>query len=152
MLKQFLVVLGCLVAFAANASAPADNDKNTVYRWVDEQGNVHFAQAPPAGIAAQKIKIDVQLAASPAPEQDAKATSQPEKASESKSNDGALTNIKQQLQQACEQAKKNLNVLQSFDRVRIKQSNGEYRFLSEQEKQAQIKQYQQQIKEACKDQ
>jgi hypothetical protein len=47
--QRLLVFLTC---FLAIATVHAD-----VYKWVDDQGKVHYSDAPPRGAASQKIEI-----------------------------------------------------------------------------------------------
>ncbi|NNF67377.1 MAG: DUF4124 domain-containing protein [Gammaproteobacteria bacterium] len=51
-MKVILLFL-CLIAFAANVFA-----QTTLYRWVDEQGRVHYSDQPQdAGAAAEEVSI-----------------------------------------------------------------------------------------------
>ena len=49
-LLAMCIALMCL-AVGANA-------QQTVYKWVDEEGVVHFGEAPPAGVEAERITTD----------------------------------------------------------------------------------------------
>jgi len=45
------VLLFCLLCLDAGADAAV------TYRWIDAQGKAHYSEAPPAGMAAQEIKL-----------------------------------------------------------------------------------------------
>lgn len=46
-----VTTLVCAALLAAVAQA------DTVYRWVDTQGHVHYSQSPPPGVAATEVKV-----------------------------------------------------------------------------------------------
>ena len=48
----FLVLVAVLCAPAAQAAK--------IYKWVDENGRVHFGEKPPKGQASEEIRIKVQ--------------------------------------------------------------------------------------------
>jgi len=45
--------LALLAALALSAAAPATD----VYRWVDAEGKIHFADSPPPDVSAEKLAI-----------------------------------------------------------------------------------------------
>lgn len=51
-LKTLLAVVALM---AASLAVAAQTD--TVYRWVDTQGNVHYSQSVPPGVTATSVKI-----------------------------------------------------------------------------------------------
>lgn len=50
---QKLLVLIVILTFSGSASAQ-------VYRWVDEEGNIHYGDSPPENVDAIRIEIDTQ--------------------------------------------------------------------------------------------
>ncbi|EKE68252.1 DUF4124 domain-containing protein [Gallaecimonas xiamenensis] len=128
------------------AAMPQGKDDNTVYRWVDSKGNVHFSQTPPPGKAVDAVKVDAPQPSSTPPTP--VSVGQNDEKAESPTQD--LVKMRSQLKEACSRAKENLATLTSFDRVRLQEESGEYRVLSEEEKAEQITLYKEQIKEACK--
>ena len=55
--------IGLLIAVALLAGPIAA--QTTVYKWVDEDGVVHFGETPPAGVAAERITTDAPPPAPP---------------------------------------------------------------------------------------
>ncbi|MGB9429266.1 MAG: DUF4124 domain-containing protein [Gammaproteobacteria bacterium] len=49
------MLFGAILASAALLAAAAHAD--TVYRWVDTQGHVHYSQSPPSGTVASAVKV-----------------------------------------------------------------------------------------------
>lgn len=98
------------------------------YKWVDEKGNVHYSQQPPAGSNYERMKIDKSRPAYNEPTQDAapKAAPNPKPATSSSTS----TVIKEEIaknkeirEKNCEAAKKNLEVYTVYKRYRDKDGN-----------------------------
>ena len=111
-----------------------------LYKWTDEEGQVHYTQVPPTERPAVVITPEPPPPAQPAPDSKDDETL-PEGLS---STDDANIRIKQK---NCEAAKKNLSIYQSSDN--ILQPDGTEMVLSDDMRAAKIKETQQQIKLYC---
>ena len=107
-----ILLLTTMMIFAASASAG-------LYKWVDNEGNVHYSQKRPANQQFKKLK-----APPPAPETSKSLyqTSEPAKAASNTAAAETAKNLKIRADN-CEKAKKNLNNFQVHRRMRDKEGN-----------------------------
>ena len=106
------------------------------YRWVDETGTtVNSDRPPPAGVKYETISgtssfmyPEAAEPEAPAPEEKPAATQEPEVA---KSQTRPML---EKNPEYCEQAKKNLEVLNTKARIRVPDEEGNYRYIDEDEK------------------
>lgn len=116
--------------------------QQTVYRWMDKNGQVHYGDRPPSeGTAHEAINRTKALShpeVSTAEQVRGPAISEPAK-TEPKSS-GRLQEPPQPTSQRnpeyCQQAKDNLWQIENSARVRVLAADGQYRFLSPEEKEA----------------
>lgn len=143
-----------LLALASSASA----DSYT-YKWKTNSGTTQYTQVPPTDrpytrvkISSSSTKVLKQQAAvaenKPAISEDASAGEKALAETEAVAQEEKVK-IAQQRATACEQAKKNLVIMESRPRIRIPVANGGYKVLSEKEKQESIKKTKQVILDAC---
>jgi hypothetical protein len=105
----------------------------TIHKWVDDNGNVHYSDAPPVSSNSENIRVQS------APSNPGKAL--PRLNTSQKSNDSGNEGMtKQQSQENAEQAaivcgnaRQDLQVISSSSRIRLKQADGSTRFLSDDE-------------------
>ena len=97
------------------------------YKWVDEKGNVHYSQQPPAGSEYERIKVDKSRSPYGEPEQEAAPKDTAAKPATSPSTS---TTIKEELaknkeirEKNCEAAKKNLEIYTVYKRYKDKDGN-----------------------------
>lgn len=125
------------------------------YKWVDEEGQTHFAQTPPADHDADVIKTRPGPKVEPAQSQQAV-----DAIIEQQTNDAKLheeNKAKQQRQaektevqsKNCDIAKNNLEKYQNNPRGRTKNADGEYIRVDETDRQAKIEQLKQDIEKYC---
>ena len=108
-----ILLLTAMILFATSASAG-------MYKWVDEDGNVHYSQKRPLDKQYKRLK-----APPPAPE-DAQSPYQTSVTPKEKPNGTvqALTDKNLKIRQEnCEKAKKNLTNYQMHRRIRDKDGN-----------------------------
>lgn len=133
-----VLLLAAIMIFASSAFAG-------LYKWVDDEGNVHYSQKRPLDQQFKKLK-----APPPAPD-DSKPLYQSSGDNSQKSgSDTAATETaknKTAREQNCANAKKNLNAYQVYRR--IKDKDGNVRTIDEKVRAAQIKKAQQAIKDFC---
>ena len=146
-------VIWVLLAFAAS-SAVAENQN--MYKWTDDQGEVHYSQFPPSGGKAEKMQAPRPVPAAAA--DSAESDLQTQIKAMDKENEEQLQGAKDAESRAkiqkirrenCETANKNLTNLQRGGNVRYVGANGEVIRLSEEERQKRIEEANAQIKENC---
>lgn len=124
----------------------------TAYKWVDENGETHYSQSPPAAVKTEVIKPPAGSAAS-IPKASAGVTSkapatndsaQPTPDAKAKAEDATVR------AENCAIARKNLEVLKTAPRVTIKDQNGLYHRLSDEERKARSAEAQKRIDEFCR--
>jgi hypothetical protein len=135
------------LALSAGLWASAAPGADSYYRWRDEQGNLVISDRPPAA------SIDYEVVSSgsnrlrrvspgdgPATGSDG-ATAGQEKASEDEPGNEtiAVEVLPERDPELCERARQNLETLNSAARIRVKDANGELRYLSDEERESQRK-------------
>ncbi len=128
-----------------------------IYKWVDDEGNVHYSQQRPANTSSERMKVqqyapkdtssykrpsfkssDTQTAKSPKAEED-----EPEEEKETRAE-------KKQRMADCEQIRNNLASMESRGRIRSKDADGNITYLSDKEKQARITKSKATLSKSCK--
>lgn len=142
------------IAAALLLAAPLANAE-TVYKSVDEHGVTQFSAVPPAGRAAEKMKVEAPEAA-PAPA-DAKSSSgtdgRPQDITKGVANPSAadLAAEEKKRTENCATAQRNLDALKTRAHVRIKdEKTGEDRYLTPEEHDKWTKDSALRIDEYCK--
>ncbi len=130
----------------------------TVYKWVDEQGNVQYRDTPPpAGVNYQIIHRS--SAAGPEPEtavqQQRKKPEQADKARQAPQQPqpdtaASAENIEARRAANCEQAKANLDILVKSPHPIRTEADGKQVILDEQQRQEEIEKNQKFVQEYCK--
>jgi hypothetical protein len=151
MLRRLPAICALLVF---TVSSPAADSQN-MYKWTDNQGEVHYTQFPPPG---RKTEI-MQPPPPPAePPTGSENDLQKQLDTIKQQNDKQLQETREADQQAeiqkihkknCETAHKNLMNLNRGGNVRYMGPNGEAIRLTEEERQKRIDETNQQIKENC---
>lgn len=101
------------------------------YKWVDENGVTHYGSRKPHGVPAESISVVTGSARDAAP-QSAQATSTASSASTSASESEATEIPKDP--ERCRIAQENMKALNGYARIREQTEDGEFRYLSEDEK------------------
>ena len=148
----FLIALVALSSTATYAG---------VYKWTDEDGKTHYSQSrPEAGITSESLRLhgrkpqdsSKEYALDPDKKETASKEVEPKKdeqqAAEQKNDEPKLS--AKQSKAACLSARKNLAQMKSSGRVRQKDAKGNISYLSDKQKQDQMKQAQKIIKKFCK--
>ena len=128
-----------------------------MYKWTDDEGEVHYTQYPPPGRASEAMRPPPPLPAQSAQSADTKLQEQLETIKQQDAQQ--QQNIAEQKQQAeiqkirkqnCETARQNLVNLQRGGNVRYRDADGQVVRLTEEERQKRIEETNAQIKENCK--
>lgn len=148
--QVFHTFLGLCLSFFV-----AGNCFATMYKWVDEDGNTHYSEKPPAGdVEVETIKpppkVDTDSAVKAFEEQKGEEARQEEaesKAAEEQANkDKDLALMKSN----CETAKKNLESITANPRVFTRDEQGNRVRMGEEQRQAKIEAAKKDIAEFCK--
>lgn len=155
--KHFFLIT--LLSFAtANAYAG-------VYKWTDAEGKTHYSQSrPSAGIKSESLHLHGRKPHDSSKDisQDADNSEAANNQAEDNKNTEQQTPESKQPQQpenklsakqskaACLSARKNLAQMKSAGRVRKKDATGNISYLSDQQKQSEIKKAKKVIKKYCK--
>ena len=113
-----------------------------VYKWTDEKGRTHFSERPPLGTQTEVVKP--QIGHSEPVNYGAAA---PEKAKEEKKAEADKEALKDP--ERCDAARKNLDTLKTYTRIKIKGEDGEYRFLTPDEQTQKTNEAAKAIEESC---
>ncbi|ARU54934.1 hypothetical protein OLMES_0842 [Oleiphilus messinensis] len=140
--QQFL--LNAILAMSI--LAPTALQAERIYKWTDDNGVIHYGDRRPSDKSSESLEVKTGHSA---PTQEA-ATSKTDEAKPTAGDPAAAAAYKEQRKKACEIAKTNLSKLQSYSRIRIKdKETGEYKYLSDEQKQAQVKESERIVKENC---
>ncbi|MHB8745110.1 MAG: DUF4124 domain-containing protein [Gammaproteobacteria bacterium] len=122
----------------------------TAYKWVDKDGETHYSQSPPTAVKTEVIKAPAGPAATPkaatAPSAKSPASesaAKPTPDAKAKAEDSAVR------AENCASARKNLEVLKNAPRVTIKNPDGLYHRLNDDERKARSTEAQKRIDEFC---
>lgn len=129
-----------------------------IYKWVDEDGEVHYSQQKPQNTKTEKIKVTSRAPENTSTYSKPTLNKKPDEkqASDKSAKSSAETTGKKPKKSAkeradsCKQAQTNLQALTSRGRVRQKDDKGNVTYMSEEQKQQRIKREQDRIKENCK--
>ena len=138
-----------LFFFAANSYAD-------VYKWLDDDGQVHYSQQPPPGQQAEMIKAPPPPAIDPAKaQQEIDTLIEQQKAEEQTQQDQNKKSAQEQerenqLEKNCQAAKQNLQAYQDNPGRRLMDDKGNVTRPTEEDRQQKIRESQQKVKEFCK--
>ena len=120
-------------------------DASTTYRWVDDNGNPVLSDRPPeAGIPYTEVGIEAGFRRYPKPvanETAGQASESNVSSSPLSSATGRQSNrveVVEAQPALCEQAKDNIFKLETFPRMRVRDDDGEVRFMSDEERATQL--------------
>ena len=102
----------------------------TIHKWVDENGNVHYSDAPPVSARTENVRVQSK------PSNTGKALPRLNSSADPQQAAAGSTNDKQKQEQAkmvCENARQDLQVISATTRVRLKEPDGSSRFLTPEE-------------------
>jgi hypothetical protein len=122
-----------------------------VYRWTDESGNqVNSDRPPPLGVEYETISTSSSMVHTVEPENSpAPPAANPEEGKEAAASPVAEAPASQKNPEFCATAKSNLSQLETHARIRLRDDNGEVRYLSEEEKAVEKQKAQDAIKAFC---
>jgi hypothetical protein len=130
---------------------------SAVYKWTDDQGNMHYTQEKPPATKAKRMKI------APPPKQSGSTYKRPslkkkEAANNQNTEQSSDKNNKQteekvnakDMAASCKSARSALKTLQSSGRTRLKDKDGNISYMTDEQKQKRVKQERDSIAKNCK--
>ncbi len=143
-----ILIAGLLAMGLLAGSASA---QNSVYRWVGEDGGVHYGATPPADVEAELVKSGgPTIGGSTGVSTTTNNTDGPESQAEEAAPEVKLSPEMQARKEAtCKQERDRLATLQKPGRIRMKQADGSTKYLSVEEVQAEINLTQEVISDTC---
>lgn len=147
MIQRLLLLT--LMALMVPALACADS----VYRWTDESGVVHFGDREPQGRSSERVSVKSGQSRSserPSPQEQVEALEEGEADKERRENESAVEEARRKQRNAkCETARANLDAINSNARIRMAGEDGEPRYLSPEEIETQKSRFQEMADENC---
>ena len=151
-MKKQMIAAAATVTFALSGAAVAGD----IYKWVDEDGNVHYGDKP-AGAQSERLAIQsrptdpARIAAQVQARQEAAAQEREaeEAAAAAGPSEEELQAQAEQRRQACEQSRANLQRMVQSRRLYREDDNGEREYLNEAEMQATRQRVEDEISEFC---
>ena len=140
---RLLSIAACVaLTFSQSASA------NTTYRWVDQNGNPVLSDRPPeAGVPYTEVGVDSGFKRYPKPtgvnepdvnESGQAGASSTDLNSASAASSPTRSGVVSPQPDLCDQAQDNIFKLETFPRMRVQDENGEVRFMTDEERSAQL--------------
>lgn len=140
---RYLICLILLISTSLSAGS--------IQKWVDEEGNVHYGDAPPATVKTESVHVQ------PAPSNPGKAlprlggsgnADQAAGETATAANDESVP--ADQAKIACDQAQEDLRVINRSSRIKLRAADGSTRYLSTEEIEERKTQAEADIKAFCK--
>ena len=143
---KYLICLFILISSLAYAGS--------IHKWIDEDGNTHYGDAPPASVTTQKLRVDT-VPSNPGKALPRLGTSDSASAG-GRTGTGSSSTGKpsskvpeDQAKVACEQAQGDLKIIESSSRIRLKNADGTSRYMTTEEIQARQENAEKDVKEFC---
>lgn len=147
------IVIWLLLAFVAY---PVVAENQNMYKWIDDQGEVHYSQFPPSGGKSEKMRAPssppataVESAENNLQKQIKDMNQEEEEQLQGAKDAESWAKIQKIRRKNCETANKNLANLQRGGNVRYLGPDGQAMRLTEEERQKRIEEANKQIKENC---
>ena len=150
-----LALASAAICLAASAT-PVLAQEGSVWRWVDANGTTHYSQSRPEGVEAERVSIREMSRSRgidrPTPSEDEMAERQRQAESEREQADvqARQQELREEINEFCEQAAGALERLQGNPRILVTPPDGgdPYR-MTEDERQAEIQRLQDEMEEHC---
>jgi hypothetical protein len=150
--SRVLLLIGAVLLTSIVSSADAEN----IYKWVDEQGKIHYSSDKPMDAPAERMRVNT--------EKTGAVPGQSALAAEQKKIDDAAKAIKEKgipasppvpsisakdIKQRCQQARSDLANIESHGQLRIQDDKGNLSYATDEVKQQRIAAAKNAIREYC---
>ena len=119
----------------------------SIHKWIDEDGNVHYGDSPPISTTTKQVKVIG------APSDPGKALPRlgtgAEEATDTAPDQPESSASEDPAQIACTEAKKDLKVIKSSNRVKLKSADGSTRYMTQEEIAERRKNAEEDVKKYC---
>jgi hypothetical protein len=128
-----------------------------VYKWVDEEGAIHYGAAPPLGVDATRVRVSHGPGSPASRASDASDAEQAEQDADPAAGDAPAGEAGDQVNgvdpdeaaRVCADARRNLQTLKTHGRVRERDAEGNVVVLTDEQKQDRINQAEELIETYC---
>ncbi|MFT5218535.1 MAG: hypothetical protein ACI9LO_001056 [Planctomycetota bacterium] len=129
-IMRYLIYLTIIVSTSLQAGA--------ILKWVDEDGNTHYGDAPPTKTKSEKINVQSAPTnlgkALPRLSTEASGEEEPASTDDSKTDDENNAEVPEdQAILACDKAREDLSVIKKSSRIKLRLADGTSRYLSSEE-------------------
>lgn len=129
-----------------------------LYKWVDEQGITHYSQQPPATGKFQAIKPPPPPPENAGQEAIERLKAQRQELDERRAARQEAARERQEelesneaREEACRQARENLAQLEAHNRIALRNADGSYTYLDEEQRQQRIAEMRERVSNYCED-
>ena len=133
------VLCGLFALFSCTGAMAAK-----VYKWTDEKGITHFSEHPPLNTKTTLVKPQIALGESSESSAGAASSTASSKSSSSLDVRAALKDPAR-----CASAKQNAETLKTYSHIKVKEENGEYRYLTPDEQAQRLTEATKAAEESC---
>ena len=121
----------------------------SIQKWVDDEGNVHYGDAPPVSAKSKEVRV-IGAPSDPGRALPRLSTSGSDTTSSSSSDDDSSQVPEDQAKAACENAQKDLKVIKSSSRIKLKAADGTTRYMTTEEIEERRKTSEDDVEKFCK--
>lgn len=148
-MKSTTLLLCLLLSSGVALNAFAAQGK--IYKWTDAKGQVHFGSQPPANTNAQVMgtKAISEPVEGEAATQAAAGTPSAPSADKKTTAKASNSSPKTKDPERCSNAKENVEKLNGYARIKVKDEDGNYRILTQEEQQQKLTEFNKAIEESC---
>lgn len=141
-----------LVAVVAMAALQTALAGEPVYRWVDDEGRVHYSDQPPTGIDAERVTIPVSEPARTPVDEDAARKAELAERLAADAEARAAYDAEQQaaIERACADARARLADLESARKVTRIGKDGALEYYNDEQREAALAEARAQVREWCR--
>ena len=116
---RYLTYLVLVISTSLNAG--------TIHKWVDENGNVHYGDAPPVKTKSESVRV---LSAPSNPGKALPRLSVPDSTQQADGGESGEQEIsEEQASKICEAARQDLEIINTSTRIKLQQADGSIRYL-----------------------
>ncbi len=132
---------------------PLQNAVAAAYKWVDNKGETHYSQTPPAATQVQVIRAPSNSSAAPSTPGVQTGTNSPSESADGAASPSASAKAEDAAIRTknCSGARSNLDILNNAGDVTVKDANGLLHTLTPEERKIRIDAAEKSISEFCKD-
>jgi hypothetical protein len=153
MYKTIVGVLLAALLAGLSAGQGAVAQEQTIYKWVDEEGVVHYTARPPEGVDYQEVGIETRepvdsAAGDGGGDDEAERTAEDDTATDPGERE-TLGPDPEVVAERCEQARRNIENLTRYANVLVRGEDGEQREVTEEERKRMLEEARQFVEEWC---